>query len=117
MNRVTSRAKLLAWARSTHARYAVTGAVNEWTYKVGLDGEPVVGIAIQLIDLSNRDSMNWDEYNWYFDKSSAPSDNGSSTDNSDPWADDSYTCIGQACCNTGTTYSADLNQCIADTST
>lgn len=53
MNREVSRSKLLSWARSIHARYAMTGSVNEWTYKVGLDGEPVVGIALQLVDLYN----------------------------------------------------------------
>lgn len=52
MNQVESRKTLLNWARSIHARYALTGSVNEWTYKVGLDGEPVVGVSLQLIDLS-----------------------------------------------------------------
>lgn len=51
MGRVESRKKLLEWARSTKARYAMTGSVTEWSYKVGLDGEPVVGIVLQLIDL------------------------------------------------------------------
>ncbi|MDR3502840.1 MAG: hypothetical protein P4L79_09680 [Legionella sp.] len=54
MNQVESRAALLKWARRIHARYAMTGNVNEWTYKVGLDGEPVVGIALQLIDLKTE---------------------------------------------------------------
>lgn len=58
MNQVESRASLLNWARGTHARYAMTGSVNEWTYKVGLDGEPVVGVSLQLIDLSN-DRIVW----------------------------------------------------------
>jgi hypothetical protein len=73
-------------------------------------------IGRQLIDLSNRDSMNWDEYNWYFDKSAAPSDTNS-TDSTDPWADGSYTCVGQACCYVGSTYNADSNQCVPDKST
>jgi polysaccharide biosynthesis protein PelC len=51
MNVVESRKTLLNWARNIHARYALTGSVNEWTYKVGLDGEPVVGISLQLIDV------------------------------------------------------------------
>jgi len=53
MNKVESQQALLAWARSTHARLAMTGSVNEWSYKVGLDGEPVVGINMQLIDLAS----------------------------------------------------------------
>lgn len=41
------------WARDAGARYALTGAVDEWRYKVGIDGEPAVGLALQVIDLHN----------------------------------------------------------------
>ncbi len=41
----------MEWARGRDARYALSGAVNEWRYKVGLDGEPVAGIAMQLLEL------------------------------------------------------------------
>lgn len=41
----------LEWARHTGARYALAGSVQEWRYKVGLDGEPVVGLAFELIDV------------------------------------------------------------------
>jgi polysaccharide biosynthesis protein PelC len=57
MDKATSRKTLLAWARSTGARYAMTGSINEWTYKVGLDGEPVVGISLQLIELSSKHTV------------------------------------------------------------
>lgn len=53
MSKTNSQKVLLQWASKTHARYALTGSVNEWTYKVGLDGEPVVGISVQLIELSS----------------------------------------------------------------
>jgi polysaccharide biosynthesis protein PelC len=39
------------WAVEQGARYAITGAVDEWRYKVGVDGEPAVGLALQVIDL------------------------------------------------------------------
>ncbi len=39
------------WAKGLEARYALSGTVNEWRYKVGLDGEPVAGIAMQLVDI------------------------------------------------------------------
>ena len=55
MNQVVSQKTLLIWARSTEARYALTGSVNEWSYKVGLDGEPVVGLSLQLINLRTED--------------------------------------------------------------
>ena len=41
------------WARSTGAQYAVYGAVDEWRYKVGIDGEPAVGVALHIIDLQS----------------------------------------------------------------
>lgn len=39
------------WARDQGARYGVHGAVDEWRYKVGIDGEPAVGLAITIVDL------------------------------------------------------------------
>lgn len=43
----------LKWARKEQAIYALTGTVDEWRYKVGVDGEPAVGITLQLIDMAN----------------------------------------------------------------
>jgi hypothetical protein len=43
----------LAWAKSKDAQYALTGAVEEWRYKVGVDGEPAVGISLQVVDLKS----------------------------------------------------------------
>lgn len=51
MNKIDSQEELMRWARHTGARYVMTGSVNEWTYKVGLDGEPVVGVSLELFDL------------------------------------------------------------------
>lgn len=45
--------KALAWARAQQARYALTGSVDEWRYKIGLDGQPAVGFTLRLIDLGN----------------------------------------------------------------
>lgn len=44
--------KSLAWARGAGIRYAVTGSVSEWRYKVGVDGEPAVGLTLQVIDVA-----------------------------------------------------------------
>lgn len=41
----------LEQAKQKKARYALTGTVNEWRYKVGLDGEPVAGFTLQVIEL------------------------------------------------------------------
>ncbi len=43
----------LTWARGKDARYALTGAVDEWRYKVGVDGEPAVGLSLQVIDVKS----------------------------------------------------------------
>ncbi len=42
------------WAKRQGVKYALSGTVNEWRYKVGLDGEPVAGMALQLIDLTDN---------------------------------------------------------------
>ena len=47
------RAQALEWARNTGAQYALTGAVQEWRYKVGIDGEPVVGLSFHVVDLGS----------------------------------------------------------------
>lgn len=44
-------AEAQSWARKERIRYGVTGSVDEWRYKVGVDGEPAVGITLQVIDL------------------------------------------------------------------
>ena len=46
-----AQAEAEKWARTQGMRYVVTGAVNEWRYKVGVDGEPAVGLMLQVKDL------------------------------------------------------------------
>ena len=41
------------WALAQGVRFAVTGSVEEWRYKVGIDGEPAVGVTLKVLDLSN----------------------------------------------------------------
>lgn len=43
----------IAWARSAGIRYVVYGAVSEWRYKVGVDGEPAVGVTLTIADASD----------------------------------------------------------------
>ena len=45
------RNRALEWARGNGFKYAMTGTVNEWRYKVGMDGEPVVGVTLQVVEL------------------------------------------------------------------
>ncbi len=39
------------WAKSQGFQYGVTGVINEWRYKSGLDAEPAVGFTLQLINV------------------------------------------------------------------
>jgi hypothetical protein len=48
-----TRERALAWARAAGVRYLVGGSVSEWRYKVGVDGEPAVGLALQVTDLAS----------------------------------------------------------------
>jgi hypothetical protein len=41
----------LAWAQHHGARYVLLGSVDEWHYKIGLDGQPAVGFTLRLTDL------------------------------------------------------------------
>ncbi len=44
----------LLWAKEQKVRYAITGTVDEWRYKVGIDGEPAVGVSLRLLDLTTN---------------------------------------------------------------
>lgn len=48
-----NQAQALDWARTTGAQYALGGSVQEWRYKVGVDGEPVASLTFNLIDLKS----------------------------------------------------------------
>lgn len=52
-NNVPAIEKVLAWARHKHIQYVMMGAVNEWDYKVGLDGEPTAGVSLQLYNVQS----------------------------------------------------------------
>ena len=73
-------------------------------------------LGLQLIDISNRDDMNWDEYDWYFDKSSAPepstSTSTSTSSETNPWKTPTVTCVGTECCYEGSIYDYDKNICV-----
>lgn len=45
--------KEIEWALSKGIRYGLTGTITEWGYKNGIDGEPIVGITLSIIDLRN----------------------------------------------------------------
>ena len=46
------------WAVDNGFRFAITGNVQEWQYKNGLDNEPSVGLTLKFIDLQS-DQVMW----------------------------------------------------------
>lgn len=42
----------MAQAKKLGARYAVAGSVDEWRYKVGLEGQPAAGVSFTIVDLA-----------------------------------------------------------------
>jgi hypothetical protein len=69
----------------------------------------------RLFSIMNRDNMNYQSYDWYFDASSAPVP-GLDASNNDPWlapVSTLGTCIGDACCvGVNMSYDTSLNTCV-----
>jgi hypothetical protein len=72
-----------------------------------------ISIGYQIIDLSNRDNMNFDEYNWKFNKKLAPSIKTNVTPY-DPWEPPVVSCTDGACCPEGYRYdnNVNINKCV-----
>jgi len=49
--------KALKWAQQKGYKYGVTGSVEEWQYKTGLDGEPAVGISLRVVDINSGSTL------------------------------------------------------------
>lgn len=101
-------------------------------YRTGLISDKIFGFLLSLLlvilaflvgrqwlDMRNRDEMNYDEYDWYFNPSTAPSSSSSARTNEDEvWKANETTgatCMGAACCYEGSKFDENLNVCIADT--
>jgi hypothetical protein len=54
------RRDALAWAVRNKIPLVLSGSINEWRYKVGLDGEPVVSVSLNIIDMRrNQHQIVW----------------------------------------------------------
>lgn len=69
----------------------------------------LIYLSYKLIDFSNRDNMNFDEYDWAFDKDKAPT--GEDAVATNPWGY-GIVCIGSQCCDANQKYNSDINKCI-----
>ncbi len=41
----------LTWAKDAKFEYALTGSVEEWRYKSGIDGEPAIGVTLRVLEV------------------------------------------------------------------
>ena len=74
-------------------------------------------IIYQLIDMYNRSNMNYNQYDWYFNKENAPVASGRISGDSmaadTPWTvTPTSSCVGAACCYQGSSYDVEANKCI-----
>jgi hypothetical protein len=74
----------------------------------------LIYLTYSFIDFSNRDNMNFDEYNWKFDKEKAPTGEG---DAKNPWGSFGIVCVGSQCCDATSDYKSDINKCIPKSAT
>jgi len=54
LDKESRKLKANEWLITQEATYVISGSVNEWHYKSGLDGEPAVGITAELIDKTSK---------------------------------------------------------------
>lgn len=46
-----SHDKMKQWVSTRNGNYVVSGVVHEWRYKTGVDGEPAVGVMLEIREL------------------------------------------------------------------
>ncbi|MDO6545028.1 hypothetical protein [Photobacterium sanguinicancri] len=51
------RKQAQAWLASRPVDYIITGSVEEWHYKSGLDGEPAVGITLEIRSAKSKSTL------------------------------------------------------------
>jgi hypothetical protein len=47
----------IVWAKNQKYEYVVTGSVEEWRYKAGIDNEPAVGITVRIVELAKNQTV------------------------------------------------------------
>lgn len=72
----------------------------------------ILMIGREMVDVSSRDNMNFDEYEWAFDKNNAPK--GEPKERVNPWdlSGINLTCVGAQCCTQGMTYDKSIKKCV-----
>ncbi|MFP1683530.1 hypothetical protein ACLD0W_13535 [Alloalcanivorax sp. C16-1] len=49
-----SRQAMRDWVATRKGQYVVSGVIHEWRYKTGVDGEPAVGVMLEIRDASGQ---------------------------------------------------------------
>ena len=73
-------------------------------------------IGRRIIDIMNRDNMNFDEYNWKPPAPSVAQTTPSVSGSINPWISNPLSCIGQQCCSTGMTFDDAKGVCVVASS-
>lgn len=47
----------LRWARGQDLRYGITGSIQEWRYKSGVEREPAVGLSLRVLDIATGEVL------------------------------------------------------------
>ena len=71
-------------------------------------------VVLMILDSLNRDNMNYNEYNWFFDADNVDTSSSDTdlSDTSNPWvAPVVGSCVGEDCCSDNQTFNADTNKC------
>ena len=78
----------------------------------------MIFLSWKFIYLISHDNMNYQEYTWNVNTGNYPTINTENPDgSSNPWEMNmGLSCIGQACCSSGMTYSSTENQCLPTSS-
>jgi hypothetical protein len=70
-------------------------------------------IFITYNSMMRRDNMNYQQYDWSFNPSKAPTSTTNPNENNTPWSTGSTKlCIGPQCCNQFEMFDASLNKCM-----
>jgi len=75
----------------------------------------IIVVVYQIIDITSRNNMNWDEYDWVTPEPSVSTSPPISENINNPWPS-MGTCIGSQCCSDGTTYDETTYKCVTSTS-
>ena len=69
-------------------------------------------IFVSVISIYSRDNMVYDEYNWNFNKNSAPKMDSASSFKNSFKLPSMMSCIGENCCQDGTLWNKDIGKCV-----